>query len=111
MKTYEGFIKNTINLFKLANLLKNWSSKYQTEEYDKVITQAFDIIDAFNLSNDILSTPFTLPNNQLETEFIKKFFNEAEKRGYEAISNPSETTTTFKFRRASSFQRALKKIK
>ena len=74
VKTFEGFLKNSYNFIKLVNLLRNWQSKYQPEDYDRVISSAFELIDDYELETGKLSPPFTLPNEQLGTEFITKFF-------------------------------------
>ena len=45
VKTFEGFLKNSYNFIKVVNLLRNWQSKYQPEDYDRVISSAFELID------------------------------------------------------------------
>jgi len=94
-------ISDVYDFYKLVKLLRNWKEKYSPEEYDNVIYDAFKLINGYNLQPGKLSPPFTLPNVQLEEEFIKKFFNVAKENGYEVVSNPSEREgyTTFNFKR------------
>ena len=96
-----NFVVNSINFFKLAKMLRGWQNKYQPSDYDKVISDAFVLIDGYGLKQGKLSPPFTLPNEQLEKEFIKKFFVAAKEHGYNVISKPSEREgyTTFNFTR------------
>jgi hypothetical protein len=92
-------VSDVYNFYKLVKMLRGWERKYTTEEYDKVISDAFDLINSYNLQPGKLSPPFTLPNTQLEMEFIKKFFKAAEDNGYQVVSKLSEKEgyTTFNF--------------
>jgi hypothetical protein len=93
-------VSDMYNFYKLVKLLRGWE-KYTPEQYDKVISDAFDLINKHDLKPGKLSPPFTLPNKQLEKEFIKKFFKAASNNGYKVISRPSEKEdhTTFNFTR------------
>ena len=98
----ENFFKDAYNFIKLVKMLRGWQRKYQPEDYDRVIAQAFELIDGYGLQPGKISPPFTLPNHELETEFIKKFLATAEEHGYEVISRPAverEGYTTFNFKR------------
>ncbi len=92
-------VSNAYNFYKLVKLLRQWDKKYTPKQYDNVISDAFDLINKYDLSPGKLSPPFTLPNSQLEQEFIRKFFKAAKDNGYEVISKPSERKayTTFNF--------------
>ena len=84
----ENFIKNAYNFIKLVKLLRGWEKKYQPSQYDEVIEKAFVLIDGYGLKPGKLSPSFTLPNVQLEEEFIKKFFEAAKSHGYDVFSKP-----------------------
>ena len=90
-------VENVYNFYKLVKMLRGWKQKYTSSDYDKVISDAFELINDYNLQPGKLSPSFTLPNIQLEEEFIKKFFKAAEDKGYQVISKPSEKegSTTF----------------
>lgn len=92
-------VSNVYNFIKLVKMLRGWERKYTPTDYDKVISDAFDLINGYNLPPGKLSPPFTLPNYQLEEEFIKKFFIAAKQNGYKVESKPSEIegSTTFNF--------------
>jgi hypothetical protein len=92
-------VSNAYNFIKLVKLLRGWQRKYTPEDYDNVIKEAFDLINGYNLQPGKLSPPFSLPNIQLEEEFIKKFFKAAEDNGYKVESRASEREgyTTFNF--------------
>ena len=101
-------VSGVYNFFKLVTMLTGWERKYTPDQYDKVISDAFELINAHNLQPGELSPPFTLPNNQLKEEFIKKFFKAAEENGYKVISKsdtvfyglpPDEGYTTFNFKK------------
>jgi hypothetical protein len=95
-----NLITNAINFAKLVNMLRDWKSKYQPSEYDRVISDAFVLIDSYGLKPGKKSPSFTLPNEQLEEEFIKKFLVAAEAHGYKVFSNPEkEGFTRFYFTR------------
>lgn len=99
LQKFESFITNAYNFVKLVKLLRGWQRKYQPSDYDAIINQAFELIDGYDLQPGKLSPPFTLPNEQLDTEFIKKFMKTAEEHGYKIISKPAEKEnyTTFNF--------------
>jgi len=124
LKIYESFneglfanikkgVSNSYNFYKLVKMLRGWESKYKPEQYDKVISDAFDLINSYNLQPGKMSPPFTLPDEQLEEEFIKKFFVAAEYNGYKVISNPSEREgyTTFNFIRNQQKEPMITKLK
>lgn len=92
-------VENVYNFYKLVKMLRGWERKYTPSDYNKVISDAFELINGYNLQPGKLSPPFTLPNVQLEEEFIKKFFKAAEDNGYKVVSKPSEKEgfTTFNF--------------
>lgn len=97
LQKFENFITNAYNFIKLVKMLRGWQHKYQPSEYDTVIDNAFKLIDDYNLQPGKISPSFTLPNDQLDTEFIKKFMKTAEEHGYEILSKPAENNTTFNF--------------
>lgn len=91
-------IKNYYNFFKLVKMLRGWGEKYDPSEYDDIIEKAFTIIDGYNLKPGRKSPPFTLPNDQLDEEFIIKFFEAVDRNGYIVISKITEgkeTHTTY----------------
>ena len=94
-------VSDMYNFYKLVKLLRGWERKYTPEQYDMVISSAFNLINKHDLQPGKLSPPFTLPNTQLEEEFIKKFFKAAKDNGYEVVSKPSEKQghITFNFTR------------
>jgi hypothetical protein len=94
-------VSDMYNFYKLVKLLRGWERKYTPEQYDMVISSAFNLINKHDLQPGKLSPPFTLPNTQLGEEFIKKFFKAAKDNGYEVVSKPSEKQghTTFNFTR------------
>jgi hypothetical protein len=93
----EGLIKNVYNFYKLVKMLKGWKQKYQPSDYDKVIEDAYELIDSYGLEDGKKSPSFTLPNNQLDEQFIKKFLKKAGDHGYKVISEPSDKTGHTKF--------------
>lgn len=107
-KIYERIKKSIINIIDfitLVRILRNWQEKYNTYEYPFVIKRAFNLIDKYDLQPGVLSPSFTLPNNQLDLDFIKKFFLEADKRGYDVIKSnviKREDATTFNLIRKNS---------
>ena len=94
-------IRKVGKYFQLIRILKGYKIRYQPEEYDDVIKQAFALIDGYDLPKGQLSPSFTLPDEARHDEFIKKFFKAASDHGYEVVRNPSsglsETYTTFNF--------------
>lgn len=107
-KIYEKikkFITNIIDFITLVSILRNWENKYNPYEYPFVIKRAFNLIDKYDLKPGVLSPSFTLPNSQLETKFIKIFFSEAEKRGYDVLKSTVVKridSTTFNLKRKNS---------
>lgn len=99
IKLFESFVSNIYNFYKLVKMLRGWETKYTPDQYDKVISDAFNLINSYNLKPGKLSPSFTLPIVQLELEFIKKFFKAAEDNGYKVVSNPSKKAgyMTFNF--------------
>lgn len=92
--------KNYYNFFKLVKLLRGWK-KYESSQYDGVVDEAFTLINAYDLKPGKRSPKFSLPNDQLDEEFIIKFFERADSDGYHVVSYPCvdrETHTTFYFK-------------
>lgn len=93
-------ISNAIDFYQLVNLLRNWQNKYKPSQYDSIINQAFNLIDKYGLKPGVLSPTFKLPNNQLEMDFIQKFFTEADNRGYAVVTGENvKERTTFNLKR------------
>lgn len=42
-------VKNVYNFYKLVKMLRGWERKYTPEQYDKVISDAFELINGYNL--------------------------------------------------------------
>ncbi len=81
-------------------MLRGWNEKYDPSEYDGVVEKAFTLINGYNLKPGKKSPAFTLPNEQLDEEFIIKFFEAAESNGYNVISKITEgkeSHTTYNF--------------
>ena len=88
---------NSINFYKLVKMLRGWEKKYTPADYDRVIKDAFVLIDSYGLKEGEISPYFTLPNDQLEKEFIKKFLIAAEEHEYKVFSEPAENEGFTKF--------------
>lgn len=85
-----SFFKKILKLFKIIKILDNWQDKYRPSQYDKVISDVYELIDEYDLKSGEISPKFVLPNDQLQYFFIKQFFKTAKEKGYEVISKPSQ---------------------
>jgi hypothetical protein len=95
---FSGIKKDILDVYiyyKLVKTLKNWQRKYSPDQYDKVISDVFKLINKYNLQPGKLSPQFTLQDIQLGEEFIKKFFEAAEDNGYQIKSKSCAGYTTF----------------
>ena len=98
MKIINKF-KKAILLIKIGNKLSKWQTKYEPKDYDRVISEVFKLVDDYGLKSGEFSPSFTLPNYQIEKEFIVKFLNAAKEHGFEVFSNKGEYRTEFKFKK------------